>query len=89
MLIFSLRYDILFSQQKNARYNKMLVTKDTIIGDVIDYDPNAAKIFHMNGMFCTGCPHARSESIADACVAHGMDCDALVKALNEYFESKK
>ena len=43
----------------------------------------------MAGMFCTGCPHARSESIADACVAHGMDCDALVKALNEYFESKK
>jgi hybrid cluster-associated redox disulfide protein len=67
----------------------MLVTKDTIIGTVIDFDPNAAKIFHMNGMFCTGCPHARSESIADACVAHGMDCDALVKALNEYFESKK
>ena len=63
----------------------MLVTKDTIIGAVIDFDPNAAKIFHMNGMFCTGCPHARSESIGDACKAHGVDADELIKALNEYF----
>ena len=67
----------------------MLVTKDTIIGAVIDFDPNAAKIFHMNGMFCTGCPHARSESIADACVAHGINADELVKALNDYLESVK
>ena len=67
----------------------MLVTKDTIIGAVIDFDQNAAKIFHMNGMFCTGCPHARSESIGDACLAHGVDADTLVKALNDYFESKK
>ena len=66
----------------------MLVTKDTIIGDVIDHDANAAKIFHMNGMFCTGCPHARSESIGDACLAHGVDADALVNALNEYFGNK-
>jgi hybrid cluster-associated redox disulfide protein len=67
----------------------MNVTKDTIIGDVIDFDQNAARIFHMNGMFCTGCPHARSEAIGDACLAHGVDADALVKALNDYFESKK
>ena len=66
----------------------MLVTKDTIIGAVIDFDQNAAKIFHMNGMFCTGCPYARSESIGDACLAHGVDADALVNALNEYFQNK-
>lgn len=67
----------------------MIVTKDTIIGAVIDFDANAAKIFHMNGMFCTGCPHARSESIGDACMAHGVDADALINALNEYFAAKK
>ena len=67
----------------------MIVTKDTIIGAVIDFDANAAKIFHMNGMFCTGCPHARSESIGDACMAHGVEADALINALNEYFAAKK
>ena len=67
----------------------MVVTKETIINDVLEFDANAAKVFHMNGMFCTGCPHARSESIGDACLAHGVDADELVKALNEYFQNKK
>ena len=67
----------------------MIVTKDTIIGAVIDFDANAAKIFHMNGMVCTGCPHARSQSIGDACMAHGVDADSLINALNEYFAAKK
>ncbi len=67
----------------------MKVTKEMIIGAVIDSDPDCAKIFHMNGMFCTSCPHSRSESIEDACLVHGIDCDALVNDLNEYFESKK
>lgn len=67
----------------------MVVTKETIINDVLEFDANAAKVFHMNGMFCTGCPHARSESIADACVAHGINADELVKALNDYLESVK
>ena len=67
----------------------MVVTKDSIIGDVLDHNPGTAQFFFAIGMHCLGCPSARGESIADACVAHGMDCDALVKALNEYFESKK
>ncbi len=67
----------------------MLVTKDTIIGAVLDFDADAAKIFHMNGMFCTGCPHSRAESIEDACTVHGIDCNELVNSLNEYFASKK
>ncbi len=67
----------------------MNVTKETIIGAVLDFDPDAAKIFHMNGMFCTGCPHSRSECIADACLVHGIDADALVASLNEYFANKK
>ena len=67
----------------------MVVTKETIINTVLEFDPDAARIFHMNGMFCTGCPHARSESIGDACLAHGVDADELVKNLNDYLESKK
>ncbi len=66
----------------------MIVTKEMIIGSVLDHDPDAAKIFHMNGMFCTACPHSRSESIEDACMVHGIDCNALVASLNEYFANK-
>ncbi len=66
----------------------MIVTKEMIIGAVIDSDPDCAKIFHMHGMFCTSCPHSRSESIEDACAVHGIECSSLVNALNEYFADK-
>ena len=67
----------------------MVVTKETIINDVLEFDANAAKVFHMNGMFCTGCPHARSESIADACAVHGTDADKLIAEINAFLASEK
>lgn len=62
----------------------MQVTKESIIGDVLDYNPGTAKFFFEIGMHCLGCPASRGESIADACLVHGTDADALVKKLNEF-----
>ena len=67
----------------------MVVTKDTIIGDLLDKEPGCAKFFFAIGMHCLGCPASRGESIADACAVHGTDADELVKQLNEYFASKQ
>ncbi len=67
----------------------MKVTKETLIGAIIDHDTNAAPVFFGYGMFCLGCPHARGESIADACAAHGVDADALIADLNKYFAEKE
>ena len=67
---------------------KMIVTKDTLIGDVLDHDVNTAKFFFEIGMHCLGCPHSRGESIADACLVHGTDADALVKKLNDFLSAK-
>ena len=66
----------------------MTVTKDTLIGDVLDHDVETARFFFEIGMHCLGCPHSRGESIADACLVHGTDADALVRKINEYFASK-
>ena len=66
----------------------MQVTKDTLIGDVLDHDVNTAKFFFEIGMHCLGCPHSRGESIAEACAVHGTDADALVKKINDYFQNK-
>lgn len=60
------------------------VTKDSLIGDVLDLDMGTAQYFIEMGMHCLGCPASRGESIEDACMVHGTDCDALVKQLNEY-----
>ena len=67
----------------------MVVTKESIIGDVLDYDIETAKFFFEIGMHCLGCPASRGESIEDACAVHNTDADELVKKLNEYIVSKK
>ncbi len=63
----------------------MTVTKETIIGDVLDFDRNTAPYFFEMGMHCLGCPSARGESIEDACMVHGVDPDELVQKLNAHF----
>lgn len=60
-----------------------MITKDTIIGDVLDQYPQTAPLFLSMGMHCLGCPASRGESIAEACMVHGADADKLVQALNE------
>ena len=67
----------------------MEITKDTIIGDILDaHGEAAAPYFFEMGMHCLGCPASRGESIADACAVHGTDVNALVAKLNEHFAKK-
>ena len=67
---------------------KMKVTKESIIGEVLDFDVDTARFFFEIGMHCLGCPSARGESIADACSVHGTDADELVEKINNYLASK-
>lgn len=66
----------------------MTVTKESLIGDVLDYDINTAEFFFEIGMHCLGCPSSRGESIEDACAVHGTDADELVEKINDYLQSQ-
>lgn len=66
----------------------MVITKESIIGDVLDAEPECAKFFLEIGMHCLGCPSARGESIEMACAVHGTDADELVAKLNDFIASK-
>lgn len=66
----------------------MTVTKDTIIGEILDEDFEVAPYFLEIGMHCLGCPASRGETIEEACMVHGTDPDELVSQLNAYFENK-
>ena len=66
----------------------MNVTKDSLIGDILDFDVNTAQFFFEIGMHCLGCPHSRGESVAEACAVHGTDADELVRKINEYLQNK-
>lgn len=64
------------------------ITKDMIIGEIVRVDNGMAEILMRAGMHCLGCPSSQMESLEDACAVHGIDCDNLLKALNDYLESK-
>ena len=61
----------------------MAITKNSIIGDVLDKHPETAELFFSIGMHCLGCPASRGETIEEACMVNGADVDALVDSLNE------
>lgn len=63
----------------------MKITKDMFIGDVLDMNRECAKYFFEIGMHCLGCPSARGETIEQACMAHGTNCDDLLEKLNAFF----
>ncbi|MBR5540232.1 MAG: DUF1858 domain-containing protein [Clostridia bacterium] len=62
------------------------VTKDTIIGEILDMDRTTAPYFLEMGMHCLGCPSARGETLAQACAVHGVDADELVAKINAHLE---
>lgn len=59
------------------------ITKDTIIGDILDVAPQTAPIFLSIGMHCLGCPSSRGETVEEACMVHGVDADELLVELNK------
>ena len=63
------------------------ITKDTIIGDILDIAPETAPIFLSIGMHCLGCPSARGETVEEACMVHGIDCEAFLKQVNRFIEA--
>lgn len=63
----------------------MIITKASLIGDILDADRNTAPYFLEMGMHCLGCPSARGESLEQACAVHGVSVDDLVAKLNKHF----
>lgn len=63
------------------------VTKDTIIGDLLQIDQNVAPLLLNIGMHCLGCPSSQMETIAEAAMVHGIDPDDLVVEINTFLDS--
>ena len=59
------------------------ITKDMTIGEIIRIDQGVIPILMEAGMHCIGCPSAQGETLEEAAMVHGMDIDALMKAINE------
>ena len=73
---------------RSERNSIMQITKQSIIGDILDFEPETAQFFFAIGMHCLGCPASRGESVEDACAVHGTDADALIEQINDYLAKK-
>ncbi len=60
------------------------ITKQTIIGDILDIDKSTSTYFLEMGMHCLGCPSARGETLEEACMVHGVNADELTDKINEH-----
>ena len=64
------------------------ITKSTMIGELLQIDQNIAPILLNIGMHCLGCPSSQAESLEEACMVHGIDCDDLVSKMNEILANR-
>lgn len=64
----------------------MAITKDQMIGEILQSNPDTAKVFRKFGMHCLGCAIASGETVEQAAQVHGLDLDDLLKALNQVVE---
>ena len=60
----------------------MKITKETVIGTILDEAPQTAHFFLEMGMHCLGCPASRGETIEQACMVHGVNADELIANIN-------
>mgnify|MGYP002625249446 CR=1 FL=1 len=64
------------------------VTKETLIGELLQIDQDIAPILFGIGMHCLGCPASQMESLEEAAMVHGINPDDLVDEINSFLASK-
>jgi hybrid cluster-associated redox disulfide protein len=64
------------------------VTKQMLIGQLVQLNPNIAPILMRAGMHCLGCPSAQMESLEEAAAVHGLDVDVLVQQINDFLSEQ-
>lgn len=60
------------------------VSKDMLIGQLLQINANIAPILMRAGMHCLGCPSSQMESLEEAAMVHGLDVDVLVNQINDF-----
>ena len=67
---------------------RMQISKDMLIGQLVNMDELIPQMLMRAGMHCLGCPSAQGESLEEACMVHGIDCDGLVSQMNEILATR-
>ncbi|MBQ3902341.1 MAG: DUF1858 domain-containing protein [Lachnospiraceae bacterium] len=79
----------LTSEKKEESGKDLFVSKDTLIGELLQIDSGVGYILMGIGMHCFGCPASQMETIEEAAMVHGVDPDALCDEINDYIATHK
>ena len=67
----------------------MQITKNTTMGEMLEFDRGIAYILMQEGMHCVGCPSSIGETLEEACAVHGLDADAVLGDILEYLKTRQ
>lgn len=68
---------------KNYKKNKIQITKDMTIGEILRLNPKLKIVLEGFGMHCFGCPMSQMETIEEASEVHEIDLDFMLEKLNK------
>ena len=64
------------------------ITKEMIIGDILNEAPDMAPVLMAAGMHCIGCPSAQMETVEEAAYVHGIEPELLITRLNAFVDAQ-
>ena len=67
----------------------MEITKQTTMGEMLNYDRGIGFILMQCGMHCVGCPSSIHESLEEACAVHGLNADEVLASIQAYLKTRE
>ena len=64
------------------------ITKEMIIGDILNEAPDMAPVLMAAGMHCIGCPSAQMETVEEAAYVHGIEPELLITRVNAFVDAQ-
>ena len=64
------------------------ITKELIIGDILNEAPDMAPVLMAAGMHCIGCPSAQMETVEEAAYVHGIEPELLITRVNAFVDAQ-
>ena len=64
------------------------ITKEMIIGDILNEAPDIAPVLMAAGMHCIGCPSAQMETVEEAAYVHGIEPELLITRVNAFVDAQ-
>ena len=64
------------------------ITKEMIIGDILNEAPDMAPVLMAAGMHCIGCPAAQMGTVEEAAYVHGIEPELLITRVNAFVDAQ-